>query len=156
MEPFSKDDPLHHLLGKGRSVEPRPNFTQNVLRAIRQEPQRQSLWERFREWVSAPGMGTLGMYRGVLAAVAVVALTLVVWRQTGIPGTSQVIVNADSSPPVQTSGPASGDMASAAAQEVPVEAVAVSQLEDLDQLSALLAQQDTSAISDSDIASLLY
>jgi hypothetical protein len=44
----------------------------------------------------------------------------------------------------------------ASAAEMPVEAVAVSELESLDHLSVMLAQQDTSALTDSDIASFLY
>ena len=48
MEPFTPDDPLWKLMGNARPVVPRPNFTQNVLRAARLEPQvtgwRRRLW----------------------------------------------------------------------------------------------------------------
>ncbi|MEZ0277288.1 MAG: hypothetical protein ACAH88_20425 [Roseimicrobium sp.] len=148
MEPFSKDDPLHKLLGKGRAVEPRPNFTQNVLRAVRQEPQKLGFWEQCRVWLGENG-GAKTLCRGVVAAAAVVTFSLVIWQKAGSPSGNSV--NVVSAPGVSK---ASVEM-DAATAEMPVEAVA-SELDTLDHLSVMLALQDTSALTDSDIASFLY
>ena len=124
MEPFSKDDPLHKLLGKSRVAEPRPNFTQNVLRAVRQEPQ-------------------------ILAVATVLTLSLLLWKKPGSPnGSPSAVVMIYTS----TSSPSAVETAAA---EMPVEAVVASELETLDHLSVMLAQQNTSAMTDSEIASLL-
>lgn len=150
MEPFSKDDPLHKLLGKARAVEPRPNFTQNVLRAVRQEPQRLGFWERCRVWLEQND-GARSFCRGALAAAAVVTLSLVVWKQTGNPsGNSMGLVSAPGAPKTSV------EAGEAPAAEMPVEAIVASELDTLDHLSVMLAQQDTSALTDSDIASFLY
>jgi hypothetical protein len=150
MEPFSKDDPLHKLLGKGRVVEPRSNFTQNVLRAVRQEPQRLGFWERCRVWLGENG-GARTLCRGAVAAVAVLTLSLVVWKQAGNQsGDSMDIVSAPGM------SKASVKAVDATTAEMPVEAVVASELDTLDHLSVMLAQQDTSALTDSEIASFLY
>lgn len=159
MEPFSKDDPLHELLGKGRAVEPRPNFTQNVLRAVRQEPQRVGFWERCRAWLGEEG-GWRALCQGTVAAAVMVTLSLVLWKQSGAPSGSpaDVVVSSgssgsSSSTNVVETAPVA---VAAAAAEMPVEAVVASELESLDHLSVMLARQDTSAMTDSEIASLLY
>ncbi len=159
MEPFSKDDPLHRLLEKSRMAEPRPNFTQNVLRAARQTPQSVGLWERCTLWLREEG-GARVLWQGALAATAVLTLSLVALKHTGstpVPtsdaGSPVAATNGHTTPEEGTDSDAS---ISAEADEMPVEAVVASELEDLDQLSILLAQRDTSALSDSDIAALLY
>jgi hypothetical protein len=148
MEPFSKDDPLHKLLGKGRVAEPRPNFTQNVLRAVRQEPQRVGFWERCRAWLGEEN-GFRKLNHGILAVATVLTLSLLMWKQAGSPTgkPADVVVTSTST--------SSTTVAETAAAEMPVEAVVVSELENLDHLSVMLAQQDTSAMTDSEIASLL-
>jgi hypothetical protein len=154
MEPFSKDDPLHKLLGKGRAVEPRPNFTQNVLRAVRQEPQKLGFWERCRAWLDEEG-GFKKLNHGILAAAAVLTLSLVVWKQAGTSTGNPTDMMATS--PSGGSSPAQAtEAASATAAEMPVETVVASALESLDHLSVMLAQQNTSAMTDSEIASFLY
>jgi hypothetical protein len=152
MEPFSKDDPLHKLLGKGRAVEPRPNFTQNVLRAVRQEPQKLGFWERCRVWLDEEG-GFKRLNQSILAAAAVLTLSLVLWKQAGT-------TTGNPTDMVATS-PSGGSSSAQAVEavpttEVPVEAVVTSELESLDHLSVMLAQQNTSAMTDSEIASFLY
>jgi hypothetical protein len=146
MEPFSKDDPLHKLLGKGRAVEPRPNFTLNVLRAVRQEPQKLGFWERCRAWLDEEG-GFKKLNHGILAAAAVLTLSLVIWKQADTSTGDPTDVVATS--PAQA-------VEAVPATEMPVEAVVTSELESLDHLSVMLAQQNTSAMTDSEIASFLY
>jgi hypothetical protein len=152
MEPFSKDDPLHKLLGKGRAVEPRPNFTQNVLRAVRQEPQKLGFWERCRAWLDEEG-GFKKLNHGILAAAAVLTLSLVVWKQADTSAGNPADVVSTS--PSSDSSPAQA-VEAVPATEMPVEAVVTSELESLDHLSVMLAQQNTSAMTDSEIASFLY
>jgi hypothetical protein len=154
MEPFSKDDPLHKLLGKSRAVEPRPNFTQNVLRAVRQEPQKVGFWERCRAWLEEEG-GFKTLCQGTVAAAAVLTLSLVVWKQAA-PATGNPADVVMSTPPAG-SPPAPEGVAveTTGVTEMPVEVVA-SELENLEHLSVMLAQQDTSAMTDSEIVSLLY
>lgn len=153
MEPFSKDDPLHQLLGKSRSVEPRPNFTQNVLRAVRQEPQKVGFWERCRAWLEEGG-GARVLWRGsaIAAGAAVLVFSLVFWNQqtdSALPSKPVELVQVT---PTTPAAPAGGQTPAA---ELPVEAVA-SELENLDHLRVMLAQQNTSALTDSEIASFLY
>ncbi len=154
MEPFSKEDPLHHLLGKSRTVEPRPNFTQNVLRAARQEPQHLSLWERCSLWMREGGGRTL--WRGAMTAAAVVAIAVIGLRQFGAQAPETASSGVVAVAPVPPSESPATVENSPAAAELPVETVAATELEDLDELSMLLAQRDPSALSDSDIAALLY
>jgi len=148
MEPFSPEDPVAKLLGKAKAVEPRPNFTQNVLRAVRQLPQQESGWERLKETFSrwlAP--------RPVLAgACAVMALCMVsVWvlkpaQNDNNHGNGGLVVNKTGSTPAVTT---SSDSTS-------TEPDVVTELAQMDQFSQLLAQQDTKSLSDSDLAALLY
>jgi hypothetical protein len=138
MEPFSPQDPLTKLLGQARPVEPRPNFTQNVLRAVRQLPQRMSLRERLAEWCGA-------LSRPALAgACAVAAAGLLAFQSlqhgTGIQGSrtpdgKSLVVTAES-----------------AADETDVAAT----FDNMNQLSTLLAQTDARAMTDTEVAFLLY
>jgi len=139
MEPLSPQDPLHRLLGKARLVEPRGDFTQNVLRAVRQLPQRESAWERVQGWFEQ-----LTMPRAATALTLAAALVLVgmaVWNPP---------------PPPIISAPVAVNTSSGADLTRPTESDVASELDGMNQLTALLAQQDTSALTDSDIAFLLY
>lgn len=137
MEPFSPQDPLGKLLGQARPVEPRPNFTQNVLRAVRQLPQRMSLRERLAEWCAS-------LSRPALAgACAVVAAGLLAF-QTVRDGN-------------RIDGPLNRDGKSVAADEVSGgEADVAATLENMNQLSTLLAQTDARAMTDTEVAFLVY
>ena len=136
MEPFSPQDPLAKLLGKARSVTPRPNFTQNVMRSVRQLPQSQSGWERLSEWFDSRFP-----LRPVLAAACAVMLAATMvgfWLHQ--PATISIAL-AENSGTTQNSVSVENDVAT--------------DLDQMEQLSTLLAQQDTSAMSDSDLAILL-
>ena len=138
MEPFSPQDPLGKLLGRSRSVEPRPNFTQDVLRAIRQLPQRMSLRERMAEWCASLSRPALAGACAVVAAGLLAFQTLqhgnnidgALGRETG---------------PLAVANDVSGGETDVAAT-----------LDNMNQLSTLLAQTDARAMTDTEVAFLVY
>ncbi|MCE9518569.1 MAG: hypothetical protein K8R87_03230 [Verrucomicrobia bacterium] len=138
MEPFSPQDPLSRLLGQARPVEPRPNFTQNVLRAVRQLPQHMSLRERLMEWCST-------LSRPALAgACAVVAAGLLAFQT--------VQHGADINISTRQDGPALAVTEDVLNTETEV----ATTLNNMNQLSTLLAQSDAKAMSDTEVAFLVY
>jgi len=143
MEPLSPQDPVSRLLGKARQPEPRPNFTQNVLRAVRQLPQQESAWDRMKDTLSRwlaprPLMGTA-------CALLAVAMTgtwiLKSSHNDGTQGGGNVAI---------TTQPTTGGSGAS------TEPDPVSELDQMDQFNQLLAQQDTKSLSDNDLATLLY
>ncbi len=157
MEPLSPNDPLFNLLGKARPVEPRSNFTQNVVRAIRQEPQSLGWRERVSDW-----FGGLAMPRFALAGVAVIVAGMVAVAALNRPATEAppVVALQSAAPVVQpaVAQPAiyqvSATMILAAtAEAAPAPAPAV---DDMDPMGLLLVRQDTSALTDSELALLVY
>jgi hypothetical protein len=146
MEPLGPQDPLGKLLGKARQTDPRPNFTQNVLRAVRQLPQQESGWERFREslfrWLR-PAPALAGACAVLLAAF------LGVWSLKTSP---QDAGHNTGNLAVTRTENATATSSDAAAAEPDV----VTELAQMDQFSQLLAQQDTKSLSDNDVAALLY
>ena len=150
MEPLSPEDPLHTLLGKARTVEPRPNFTQNVMRAVRQVPQEQGGWRRVQEWLTGfvpPRMAYAA------AAVALAALAAVAFLQS--PSRTGRVTVAQT-PVKQATTPVPMQVVPLATAEDPLDSAVASELDSVDALSVLLAQQDTSALTDNEIALLLY
>lgn len=150
MEPLSPNDPLHRLLGKARTVQPRPNFTQNVMRAVRQVPQEQGGWRRVQDWLAGfvpPRMAFAAA--AVVLGVLVAAALLQPPSRTGVAMVVQ-------SPVKQAATPASVQGALVTTAEDPLDSAVASELDSVDSLSVLLAQQDTSALTDSEIALLLY
>ncbi|MEY4485369.1 MAG: hypothetical protein RL693_2821 [Verrucomicrobiota bacterium] len=146
MEPFSHDDPLYKLLGKARSVEPRPNFTQNVLRAIRQEPPATSAWLKIKAWIALRPL-----YIGATAALLLTGLALFTWN-TESPNALPVLAHTETAP-------GNSAITSPLSTEEPVaitDTTVASELGNMDQLSTLLAQEDTRSFSDGEIALLLY
>ena len=145
MEPLSPQDPVSKLLGKARRVEPRPNFTQNVMRAVRQLPQGLTWRERLEEWLGGP------LARPALAGVCM-ALLLVgffsvrMLHTDSTPASHSTLAQAAGSSgsllPADEFSPADNDVSTA--------------LSNMDQLSVLLAQQDTRAMTDTEVAFLIY
>src|SRR6187397_1085298 len=84
MDPLSTNDPLHTLLGKARPVEPRPNFTQNVLRAIRQVPQSLTLRERIEAWLAGLSMPRVA-FAGAVAALVVAFFAVMALQKSPSP-----------------------------------------------------------------------
>lgn len=141
MEPFSPQDPVAKLLAQPRRIEARSNFTQNVVRAARNTPQDRGWLASLRAWwedlTYTPAAG-----RWVLAvgAAAAIALTFVV-VQTQPSATTQV---------VEQTVPALSD------PELPLLPAAETPWETAYQTEALLAVDDTSQFTDSEIGFLLY
>lgn len=134
MEPFTPDDPLWKLMGKARPVVPRPNFTQNVLRAVRQEPQAVGWRVQLGEWLVAWRRPLLSG----LAATAAVLVAGVMWQTN-----SHVT-------------PASEVAVISAAEMAVIADDASAPLESLDHMDALVAMEDTSSLTDTELQFLLY
>jgi|GEM_PF-2045727 len=146
MEPFSKDDPLYDLLGKSRKAEPRTNFTQDVMRSIRHTPQRRSWWEKIHDF-----FGELSMPRAACAAVVMAGFVMAALWISREQGTTTVVF---------VEPPASGQsllfQAENSEPESPQDTSVLSELNSMDEFSDLLASQDTSSLTDGEIAMLLY
>ncbi len=150
MNPLEPNDPLWKLLGNSREVEARSNFAQNVTRAARNTPQQRGWWARLRAWwvESASPLPV----RGILAAAAVVVVagwvSVTVLRQQAAlqPSPTLAAVTAPQTIPA----------AERKVVETPLVPEVETQLESLDYLDALLALEDTSSLTDKEIAYLLY
>lgn len=145
MEPLEPNDPLWKLLGKARPVEPRGNFTQNVLRAVRNVPQDHGWLAQTRAtladwWAIWQRPALLSAATAVLALVAVIVLQ----PETSTPPVAAVAPSAALTPAL-----ADDDMALIVDDfELP--------LTGLDHMDALVAMDDTTALTDTEIAYLLY
>ena len=137
MEPLEPNDPLWNLLGRSRPVEPRGNFAQNVVRAARQTPQDRGLWAQLKSSFEKIPFFSPRLAIGVACAVVigVSVLTLPSEKATVTPAL------------VATQPPA--------VEGVPL-AMPEAPFESMDEVSALLAVEDTSSLSDSQIHFLLY
>ncbi|MBN8418250.1 MAG: hypothetical protein J0L73_04995 [Verrucomicrobia bacterium] len=143
MEPLSPQDPIAKLLAQARAVEVRTNFAQNVVRAARQTPQDRGWLAALRSWwedvsFAAPA----AKWAFATVTVAALALALVIFQTQ--PASETQIAKQDAPPVV-----AVPDLPLlAAAAETPWEATFDTQ--------ALLAVDDTSQLTDSEIGFLLY
>lgn len=145
MNPLEPQDPLWKLLGQGRKVDARPNFTQNVLREARNTPQQRGWWSALKVWWED---SSALLPAGRLIAMTAVVLAGLLWlAKTDSPNAEPMVVAG----PVQVL---------AVESQVPVTAPLVpeveTQLESLDYLDELLALEDTSGLTDREIAYLLY
>ena len=148
MEPFSPQDPLHKLLGQAKNVEPRPNFTQNVLRTVRQLPQRESAWERVSAWFGGFGLPRVALAGGL--ALLVTTAIVLVNQPRHAEVTGSLVVQTKSTPTKQSA------LTKAVAQDHAEEIDFAQELDSMNQLTMVLAQQDTTTLSDADLALLLY
>ncbi len=142
MEPLSPQDPIAKLLAQARAVEVRANFAQNVVRAARQTPQDRGWHAALRTWwedvsFAAPA----AKWAFATVTVAAMALALVIFQTQ--PATEAQL--ARQAVPVLTTSDL--PLLSEAA-ETPWEATFDTQ--------ALLAVDDTSQLTDSEIGFLLY
>jgi len=143
MEPFSPQDPIAKLLAQSREVKVRANFAQNVVRAARQTPQDRGWRAALRSWwedvsFAAPA----GKWAFATVTVAVMALALVIF-QTQPEADTRL---AQHEKPVMAMPDL--PLLPAVAAETPWEATFDTQ--------ALLAVDDTSQLTDSEIGFLLY
>lgn len=141
MDPLTPNDPLWKLLGEARQVEVRGNFTANVLRAARNTPQDKrwlaSLWAALR------GADSLAWLRPAVA-LALVVLGVLIW----LPESRN---HALTQAAVTTALPALSDEDMALiANDVDLA------LESMNHLDSLVAMEDTSALTDTELAFLLY
>lgn len=143
MEPLSPQDPIAKLLAQARTVEVRPNFTQNVVRAARQTPQDRGWLAALKNWwedvSSAAPAG-----KWVFATVAVVAVALAVVIFQTQPGSELHLAKQEQVVPATNLA----DLPLLPEAETPWEATFDTQ--------ALLAVDDTSQFTDSEISFLLY
>ena len=136
MEPFSPQDPLTKLLAQARKIEARSNFTQNVVRAARQTPQDRGWLAALRSWwedvsFAAPS----AKWAFATVSVVAIALALVVF---------------------QTQPAAAPQLVQQNAPELPLLPAAETPWEATYDTQALLAVDDTSQLTDSEIGFLLY
>lgn len=138
MEPLEPNDPLWNLLGRSRPVEPRGNFCQNVVREARQTPQDIGWWARVKSWAQDnPAL----LPRMAIGSACALALAL--GLATQFPQQNSASVAISVTPPVSQ------------IEDLPLIGLET-QLESMDEVSALLALEDTSSFSDSEINFLLY
>lgn len=142
MEPLSPQDPIAKLLAQARAVEVRSNFAQNVVRAARQTPQDRGWLAALRTWwedvsLAAPA----GKWAFATVSVAAIALALVIFQTQ--PATAPQLAKQEVPQMVLPDLPLLP-----AAEETPWQATFDTQ--------ALLAVDDTSQLTDSEIGFLLY
>ena len=143
MEPFSPQDPIRKLLDQSREVGVRPNFTQNVVRTARQTPQERGWLAGLRAWWGEnPAKVGLALASG--AAVAVM-LTFAWIPVQPVAGPSAVAVTT----PAQVEDLSFAD-------EMPLLPTAEAAWQGTMETESLLAVEDTSLLTDSDISYLLY
>ena len=142
MEPLSPQDPIAKLLAQARAVEVRANFAQNVARAARQMPQERGWRAALRTWWEDVSFAAPAA-KWAFATVTVVALALALVILQTQPASESLLANQEA--PVMNVP----DLPLLhAAAETPWEATFDTQ--------ALLAEDDTSQLTDSEIGFLLY
>lgn len=143
MEPFSHQDPIRKLLDQSREVNVRPNFTQNVVRAARQTPQERGWLAGLRSWWSEnPAKGGLALASGAAAAV----MLAFAWMPDQPAAGPTLVMVPD---PVQVDNISFVD-------EMPLLPTAEAAWQGSMETESLLAVEDTSLLTDSDISYLLY
>jgi hypothetical protein len=136
MEPFSPQDPLTKLLAQARKIEARSNFIQNVVRAARQTPQDRGWLAALRSWWEDVSFAAPAA-KWAFATVGVVAMAL-------------ALVIFQTQPAVQT------QFVQQSVPELPLLPAAETPWEATYDTQALLAVDDTSQLTDSEIGFLLY
>lgn len=129
---------MTQLLAQARRIEARSNFTQNVVRAARQTPQDRGWLASLKAWwedVSyAPAGGKWALAAGVTAAVALSFAVLQTQQDAAPQFAEQPVI----------------------LPEVPLLPAAETPWETAYQTEALLAVEDTTQFTDSEIGFLLY
>lgn len=145
MEPLPPNDPVWKLLGKARPVEPRSNFLPNVLREARNTPQQTSWWSSVREdfsaWLtSLQRPALMGMAAFVIVALVVTLLDRPASDASSTAPVAEVTV-------IQ---PLADEEMALIADDFSLPTAG------LDHMEALVAMEDTSSLTDNEIAFLLY
>ncbi len=141
MQPFTPDDPLWKLMGKARPVVPRTNFTQNVLRAARQEAQEAIAWQaRVSEWL---GAWRRPLIAGIAATSVLVVVGITQWQNAGREDAGLAVTSpAPMVPDAEMASIADGDVGAP--------------LDSMDHMDALVAMEDTYSLTETEIQFLLY
>jgi hypothetical protein len=139
MEPFSPQDPLTKLLAQARHIEVRSNFTQNVVRAARQTPQDRGWLAALRAWWEETRWFAPQAKWSFASAVTLMAVVALALLQTPPDTMPQVV-----------------EKAVAPVAELPLLPAAETPWETAYQTEALLAVEDTTQFTDSEIGFLLY
>lgn len=148
MEPNDPQDPLWKLLGRAQHPKVRERFLADVVREARHTAQDRGAWVRLKAWW-ADSADFLPAGR-TLAAVAVIVVIGLVSFSVFSPSLSESGLNELASDTTLIEANEGGR------EELPLVAEVETQLESLDYLDALLAVEDTSGFTDSEIAYLLY
>lgn len=143
MEPLSPNDPLWKLLGQARPVEPRSNFTAHVLREARNTAQETGWWARVTGDLSA-WIASLRRPALISATAFAVVTLLAMLLDRSVSTQLEVAVV----PPVIQ--PVADEEMALIANDSSLP------FENLNHVEALVAMDDTSSLSDSEIAFLLY
>lgn len=143
MDPLTPNDPLWKVLGQAKSVEPRPNFTQNVVRLARQTPQERGLWARIKGWWLESDSARIGLTWTTVAAVVAIS-ALAVYQPNA---ESISMKNLASTPAVESVSHEA---------DYPMIPEFETEWQNLEQVGDLLAVHDTSLLTDSEINLLLY
>ncbi len=144
MDPLTPNDPLWKVLGRAKPVEPRPNFLQNVMREARQTPQERGWLARVRGWWSEMEGVPAGLAWSAAAAL-VLAGALLMYEPGAAPRTVA------QTPQI----PAAAEPALSEA-DFPLVPEFETEWNQMEQMGALLAVQDTSELTDTEIHLLLY
>lgn len=156
MEPFDSQDPLTKLLAQARRIEARSNFTQNVLRTARQTPQDRGWRAAVRAWwaeSSAPA-GKWVFATGMAAAAALAVAVAQLQPERTQPASQLAHQQAPAMvPPAGADAAPEASLAEAGMPDLPA---AESAWEAAYQTEALLAVDDTTQFTDSEISFLLY
>ena len=142
MEPLTPNDPLWKVLGQAKPVEPRPNFTQNVVRLARQTPQERGWLARLNAWWQEQSSARAGLTWAAAAAVVLTAASLLHQPADTAPQMAQA--------------PATPTEAATAETDFPLVPEFETEWKNLEQVGDLLAVHDTSLLTDSEINLLLY
>ena len=142
MNPLEPNDPLWNLLGKAREIKVRGNFTQDVVRAARNEPQERGFIARCRAWLSESVLSTPWL-RPITAAALLAGAAAAFWP-TG-PAENTLALTAPAAP-----------VATDLQMGKLAEALPTLPLDTIAEMDALLAMDDSSAMSDNELAFLLY
>lgn len=142
MEPLTPNDPLWKVLGQAKPVEPRPNFTQNVVRLARQTPQERGWLAQIRAWWQEKEGVRSGLTWAAAAAVVLLTATVVYQPTTSSPQVAQTAVPTAEAATVEN--------------DFPLVPEFETEWKNLEQVGDLLAVHDTSLLTDSEINVLLY
>ncbi len=169
-DPLPPEDAVWKLLGQSRKVDVRPNFVADVIREARQTPQDRGFWAKIRGWVAdafeVPG--TVGRVAWMAAALTIAGVvTGVMLREAGPGSVAAPSVVAKTSTPVVKTGTVAADplehllgtdwMLLTDSTQTPAASapVTASTATKVDKLEALLAIENTSTLSDGELALLV-